>query len=61
VNLVRAPTVGVHPKFLAMIRELILERLGEAAPRAIGQYGPSRSDCDPACCPAPRRPSAAQR
>jgi ferrochelatase len=54
VNLVRAPTVGVHPKFLAMIRELILERLGETAPRAIGQFGPSHNNCDPGCCPAPR-------
>ena len=31
VNMVRAPTVGVHPKFLQMIRELIEERLGFAS------------------------------
>jgi len=26
INLVRAATVGVHPTFVCMIRELILER-----------------------------------
>jgi ferrochelatase len=52
-----SPTVGVHPKFLQMIRELIEERLGLRQPRAIGQY--PRVACLPAdCCPAPaRRPA----
>ena len=60
VNMVRAPTVGVHPKFLAMIRELIEERLGLAQPRAIGQYPASHDVCRADCCPAPaRRPSSA--
>src|SRR5579863_9848635 len=58
VNLVRAPTVGVHPKFLQMIRELIEERLGVCRPRAIGQYPPSHDICAVDCCPAPaRRPA----
>lgn len=61
VNLVRAPTVGVHPKFLQMIRELIEERLGLAQPRAIGQYPPSHNVCSAACCPAPARPVAPTR
>lgn len=55
VNLVRAPTVGVHPKFLQMIRELIEERLGLCQPRALGQYGPSHDVCRADCCPAPAR------
>jgi ferrochelatase len=55
VDLVRAPTVGVHPKFLQMIRELIEERLGSAQPRAIGQYPPSHDVCRADCCPAPAR------
>jgi ferrochelatase len=60
VNMVRAPTVGVHPKFLQMIRELIEERLGLTEPRAIGQYPPSHDVCRADCCPAPaRRPSSA--
>jgi ferrochelatase len=55
VNLVRAATVGVHPKFLQMIRELIEERFGLSQPRAIGQYPPSHDMCAPGCCPAPAR------
>ncbi len=54
VNMVRAPTVGVHPKFLQMIRELIEERLGLCEPRAMGQYPPSHDFCQAGCCPAPR-------
>ncbi len=60
IDLVRAPTVGVHPKFLQMIRELIGERLGICQPRAIGQYPPSHDVCRADCCPAPaRRPAPA--
>jgi ferrochelatase len=60
VNMVRAPTVGVHPKFLQMIRELIEERLGLCPPRAIGQYPPSHDVCRADCCPSPaRRPAPA--
>jgi ferrochelatase len=60
VNMVRAPTVGVHPKFLQMIRELIEERLGLSPPRAMGQYPPSHDFCPAGCCPAPlRRASSA--
>ena len=60
VNMVRAPTVGVHPKFIEMIRELIEERFGLREPRAIGQYPPSHDACQAGCCPAPvRRPAPA--
>lgn len=60
VNLVRAPTVGVHPTFIRMIRELIEERFGLRPPRAIGQYPPSHDACRAGCCPAPvRRPAPA--
>jgi ferrochelatase len=60
VNMVRAATVGVHPKFLQMIRELIEERFGLCQPRAIGQFPPSHDVCRADCCPAPaRRPSSA--
>jgi protoporphyrin/coproporphyrin ferrochelatase len=58
VSVVRAPTVGVHPKFLQMIRELIEERFGLAEPRAIGTYRASHDVCQAGCCPAPaRRPA----
>jgi protoporphyrin/coproporphyrin ferrochelatase len=60
VNMLRAPTVEVHPKFLQMIRELIEERLGLCQPRAIGQYPASHDFCPADCCPAPaRRPAPA--
>jgi ferrochelatase len=58
INMVRAPTVGVHPKFLQMIRELIEERLGLSQPRAVGQYPPSHDFCQAGCCPAPARRAA---
>ena len=58
--MVRAATVGVHPRFLSMIRELILERTGQCEARAVGKYGPSHDLCRADCCPAPaRRPSPA--
>jgi len=36
INMVRSLSVGVHPKFVSMIRELVLERIGDAEKRAIG-------------------------
>lgn len=51
---VRVPTVGAHPKFIGMIRELILERLDPAIPRrALGNLGPWHDVCPIDCCPAP--------
>jgi protoporphyrin/coproporphyrin ferrochelatase len=55
IHMMRAPTVGVHPKFLQMIRELIEERMGTCRPRAVGQYPPSHDVCRADCCPAPAR------
>src|SRR6266851_870534 len=53
----RAKTVGVHPKFIAMIRELILERMNpETERRALGSLGPRPDICAEDCCPAPQRP-----
>jgi ferrochelatase len=53
----RAKTVGIHPKFIAMIRELILERMNPASKRpALGVLGPRADICAENCCPAPRRP-----
>jgi protoporphyrin/coproporphyrin ferrochelatase len=52
-----AKTVGVHPKFIAMIRELILERMNpNAERRALGSLGPRPDVCAEDCCPAPQRP-----
>lgn len=62
LNMVRARTVGTHPAFIAMIRELIEERLADDMPRRfLGTGGPSHDVCPPDCCPAPqrRRPDSA--
>jgi ferrochelatase len=56
----RAKTVGVHPKFIAMIRELILERTEGAERRALGSLGPRQDTCAEDCCPAPQRPARPQ-
>jgi protoporphyrin/coproporphyrin ferrochelatase len=53
----RARTVGLHPKFVDMIRELILERMNpDAEKRAVGSLGPRPDPCAENCCPAPQRP-----
>jgi ferrochelatase len=52
----RAKTVGVHPKFVAMIRELIMERMDPFVERrAVGALGPRANVCAEDCCPALRR------
>ena len=57
----RAKTVGVHPKFIGMIRELILERLNpQLGRRAMGSLGPRTDICAADCCPAPQRPARSQ-
>jgi ferrochelatase len=54
----RAKTVGVHPKFIGMIRELILERMNPGSTRrALGSLGPRPDVCAEDCCPAPARPA----
>ena len=51
----RAKTVGLHPKFVAMIRELILERIHpEQERRSMGSLGPRTDVCAEGCCPAPQ-------
>jgi ferrochelatase len=47
----RAKTVGVHPKFVSMIRELILERINPGTERrAVGLLGPRADICAEDCC-----------
>lgn len=60
--MVRAGTVGAHPKFVRMIRELIVERMSENPIRsALGALGASPDVCPADCCPVPQRPPAAGR
>jgi len=54
LGMVRASTVGCHPRFVRMIRELALERLDPPGPRlALGGQGPAADECPPSCCPSP--------
>jgi protoporphyrin/coproporphyrin ferrochelatase len=56
IRMARAATVGVHPEFVLMVRDLVLERT-EGAPRlALGDHGPSHDVCPSDCCPAPTNP-----
>ncbi|AEW96992.1 MULTISPECIES: ferrochelatase [Streptomycetaceae] len=63
----RAATVGADPRFVAGIRELVLERAtaerGAPVERcALGALGPSHDVCPVGCCPARTpRPAAAGR
>jgi ferrochelatase len=58
LNLVRAGTVGTHPRFITMIRELIVERMSDNPVRlALGSMGPGHDVCPLDCCVyTPRRP-----
>lgn len=56
LRMVRAPTVGIHPQFVGMIRDLIRERVeGSAARACLGNLGPSHDVCPLDCCAPPRR------
>ena len=55
----RAGTAGTHPKFVRMLRELIVERIeGRADRPALGELGPSHDVCPVDCCLSgrPRQP-----
>jgi protoporphyrin/coproporphyrin ferrochelatase len=53
LDFARAGTPGTDPRFVAMIRELIQERLSGAPRRALGTV-PTWDYCQPDCCPAGR-------
>lgn len=51
LKMVRAATVGPHPRFVEMIRELILERINPGGDRRfVGSRGPSHDLCAVGCC-----------
>lgn len=51
LNMMRAATVGTHPTFISMIRELILERMVEnPVRRFLGDRGPKEDVCPADCC-----------
>ena len=55
----RAGTAGTHPRFVAMVRELVQERLGLVTERrSLGERGPSHDVCPADCCLYDVRPRA---
>ena len=59
LSFVRAATAGIDPRFVAMVRELLLERAaverGEEVQRAAeGSLPPCWDVCPTGCCPNPR-------
>ncbi|MEX1224840.1 MAG: ferrochelatase [Pirellulales bacterium] len=58
IHMVRAATVGVHPRFITMIRELLVERINSVDQRpAVGILPASHDVCPVDCCLyTPRRP-----
>ncbi len=60
----RAATAGVDPRFVAMVRDLLLERAaaerGEEVERTVvGPVPPTWDVCSAGCCPNPRGPRPA--
>jgi ferrochelatase len=52
INVVRGETVGSHPRFVRMIRELVCERIAEPIERSVvGLFGPCPDVCPDDCCP----------
>ena len=59
--MIRVPTPGTHPAFVAGIVDLIEERLGRRPPEALSALGPWPAVCAAGCCanPAGVRPAVA--
>ncbi|MCA9068920.1 MAG: ferrochelatase [Planctomycetaceae bacterium] len=56
LNMIRVETVGTHPLFIGMLRELIEERMDDSRERQVVGHLPSNPDvCAVDCCPAPMR------
>lgn len=49
----RAGTVGTDPRFVAMIRDLVLERTRDEPARALGTRGANHDACPTDCCFTP--------
>ena len=58
LDYVRAATPGVDPRFVAMVRDLVRERVEEVPPQQWRRLGalPAWDTCPTACCLPPRRP-----
>lgn len=56
LKMFRVATVGDDPRFVRMIRDLVLERRGATDRVALGTLGPAPDVCAADCCPAPQQP-----
>ena len=57
LNMIRAGTAGLHPRFVGMLADLIVERITESDDRrAVGRFGPNHDVCPVNCCGPPARP-----
>lgn len=56
MTVTRAATPGVHPAFVQMVSELVLERTANGPRRSLGRLGLRPDRCPEGCCPAPIRP-----
>ena len=64
MRVVRAATAGVDPRFVAMVRDLLLERAAaerdeQPARTAVGSLPAGPDVCGRGCCPNPRAPRPA--
>ncbi|MEX0819705.1 MAG: ferrochelatase [Pirellulaceae bacterium] len=57
LHMIRAATVGNHPRFIQMIRELIVERTEGETKACWGQFGPNHDVCPEDCCLSGRPPA----
>ena len=59
IEFARAATAGLDPRFVAMVRDLLLERAAvergaEVRRASVGALSPSWDRCPVGCCPNPR-------
>jgi ferrochelatase len=54
IRLVRSPTPGTDPRFVAMIRDLVEEAAGRQPPAVLGDLGPVTCPCAEGCRPGGR-------
>jgi len=61
MRMTRAETVGAHPRFVAMVRELLEEQIGEKPRLFLGDTGPWPDMCPENHCVPAARPAGAGR
>jgi ferrochelatase len=60
INMIRAATVGAHPEYVGMVRDLIVERMANGPARQVTGLLPAKHDFCPADCCLSGRPGPAK-